>query len=254
MTSEDRLTRLLGAIKGLTPMQLERVDVFVRALTEPPVCTFTGDEFGKDFAYAFNDRLRFHHQTSVEPFTKDKFEYAMVATLNSLGRKAEKAPKGNPGHDLTVDGERWSLKTQADAGIKRGFLWISKFMELGKGQWVTDADLHALLKQFVNHLAAYDRIFSLRCFRTPLLPPLVEYEYELVEIPKALLMRAQTGVLYYVAKTKQSPKPAYCTVTEKGATLFRLYFDAGSERKLQVKDLDKSRCTVHATWKISVTL
>ena len=65
MTSGDPLARVLAAIRGLSPAQLERVDVFVRALTEPPVCTFAGHEFGKDFAYAFNDRLRFHHQTSV---------------------------------------------------------------------------------------------------------------------------------------------------------------------------------------------
>jgi len=252
--ADDPLAQLLASLKRLRPDQLERVEVFVRALTEPPVCTFVGKDFTKAFAHAFNDRLRFHHQTSAEPFTKDKSEYAMVAILNGLGRKAALAPKGNPGHDLTVDGERWSLKTQADAGIKRDSLWISKFMELGKGKWKTDADLAALRDQFLKHLTAYDRIFSLRCFRTPMLPPLVEYEYELVEIPKGLFLRAKTGVLQFVAKSKQDPKPAYCTVTDpKGNVLYRLYFDAGSERKLQVKALAKSACTVHATWKIGVT-
>lgn len=251
--ADDPLSQLLASLKGLRPDQLERVDVFVRALKEPPVCTFTDTDFTKDFAHEFNDRLRLHHQGSAEPFTKDKSEYAMVAILKRLGRKAELAPKGNPGHDLTVDGQRWSLKTQADASIKRDSLWISKFMELGKGKWDTYEDLVALRDQFLKHLTAYDRIFSLRCFRTPMLPPLVEYEYELVEIPKDLLLRAKDGDLKFTDKSKQNPRPAYCTVTDGDKVLYRLYFDAGSERKLQIKALDKSRCTVHATWKIGVT-
>ena len=48
--------------------------------------------------------------------------------------------------------------------------------------------------------------------------------------------------------SKQNPKPGYCYVEENGNTLFSLYFDGGGERKLQVKGLQKSLCTVHATW------
>lgn len=51
-------------------------------------------------------------------------------------------------------------------------------------------------------------------------------------------------------ESKQRPKPGYCTVVDKeGVVLFRLYFDGGTERKLQIKDLRKDRCIVHATWK-----
>ncbi|HEY8746494.1 MAG TPA: hypothetical protein VIM11_00870 [Tepidisphaeraceae bacterium] len=51
-------------------------------------------------------------------------------------------------------------------------------------------------------------------------------------------------------KTKQKDHPpAYCDVNDDaGVLLYQLYFDGGSERKLQVKSLLKSLCIVHATW------
>jgi hypothetical protein len=54
-----------------------------------------------------------------------------------------------------------------------------------------------------------------------------------------------------MVESKQSPKPGYCDVTEKGVLLFQLYFDAGGERKLQIKNLGKSNCIIHAYWKFN---
>jgi type II restriction enzyme len=48
--------------------------------------------------------MRVHHSFSAEPFSKDKFEYILVTVLKLAGRKADLAPKGNPGHDATMDG------------------------------------------------------------------------------------------------------------------------------------------------------
>jgi type II restriction enzyme len=76
------------------------------------------------------------------------------------------------------------------------------------------------------------------------------WRYELVEIPKSLLEKAAGGRLEMMHGSKQSPKPGYCHVTdETGRVMFQLYFDGGTERKLQIKKLDKSLCTVHAEWK-----
>jgi type II restriction enzyme len=237
--ADDTVTRLLDSLKLLRPDQLERVEAFVRALNEPPVCTFRGSGFATEsFAHRFADVLRFHHQFSAEPFTKDKFEHAMEGTLKQTGHKAELAPRGNPGHDLTADGERWSLKTQADRAIKSHTLHISKFMELGKGRWETEADLIGLREQFLGHMDSYDRIFSLRCFRTAMQDGTRQYQYELVEIPKALLLQAKAGQLKLMHDSPQNPKPGYCNVAgERGVLLFRLYFDGGTERKLQIRDL-----------------
>lgn len=75
------------------------------------------------------------------------------------------------------------------------------------------------------------------------------WRYELVEIPKALLQRAQNGTIAMNHASKQNPKPGYCQVHgEKQKLLFELYFDGGTERKLQIKHLRKDECVVIASW------
>lgn len=59
-----------------------------------------------------------------------------------------------------------------------------------------------------------------------------------VEIPKALLQEAEGGELEICRKTKQETRPGYCRVMDTDGNLkFELYFDAGSERKLQIWQL-----------------
>ncbi len=101
------------------------------------------------------------------------------------------------------------------------------------------------------HLDRSQRILTLRYFRVP--PdrnrPATQHEYELIEIPTALLREAATGVISMQHKSKQSPKPGYCRVYDpSGAEKFALYFDGGTERKLQVKALDTAHCRPIATW------
>ncbi len=205
--------------------------------------------FNPETLQNFGDAMRVHHSFSAEPFTKDKFEYVLVSVLKLSGQTAELAKKGNPGHDATINDLRVSLKTQADSGIKEDEIWMSKFMELGKGKWGSRIqDLEGLRDQFLEHLEHYERILSLRA-----LAKAPEWKYELVEIPKALLLMAREGTLEVMRKSTQSPKPGYCHVSDKkGNLLFDLYFDAGSERKLQIKKLKKSLCRVHATWEFII--
>lgn len=203
---------------------------------------------------AFGDLLVAHNEGSKIPLTKDKFEYAMVDALNNSGYEASKLPNGHPGEDIVVNGVPWSLKTQADRGIKQDRLHISKFMELGKGKWDTEADVVALRERMFTHMASYERIFSLRCF------PRIQsdegetiYNYELVEIPKKLLLSSRNFPIEIKINSRQVPKPAYCRVfNELGKEIYALYFDGGTERKLQVKNLAKSACVVHGTWQFSV--
>ena len=86
----------------------------------------------------FGDALRLHHAFSAEPFTKDKFEFLLWKTFTAGQVDAALAAKGNPGHDISIAGERFSLKTQADRSVKAERIWISKFMELGRGKWETE--------------------------------------------------------------------------------------------------------------------
>lgn len=208
----------------------------------------------ENFALSFADRLLSHHLGSEIPLTKDKFEYAIVRSLNESGMTSRKLPNGNPGADIIVSDQRWSLKTQANRDIKRDFIHISKFMELGKGAWQTESDIRDLQQRMFRHMNGYDRIFTLRCFRLKS-DGKTDYEYELVEIPKKLLLCSENFPVEIVNRSRQTPKPAYVHVFDsEGQKSFSLYFDGGTERKLQVKNLRKSLCIIHCQWKFTLGL
>lgn len=249
---EQRIRALCAAMQELTSGQVGWIETVVSRFQEPVIFSRLpeSDLVDNCFLQDFGDALRIHHSFSKEAFTKDKFEYALerVFRFCNGNAAAELAPKGNPGHDITILGNRFSLKTQADKNISAGYLHISKFHELGKGDWGDkDSDLIGLREQFFEHMRAYDRILSLRRLE----PKKTDYwHYELVEIPKTVLLKAANGRLEMKHDSKQFPKPGYCYVADQnGSTLFQLYFDGGTERKLQIKRLDKRLCIVHAEWK-----
>lgn len=250
---EEIIRELNELLKQMRPAQLMRLTSIARTLLAPvdawrdPDSNVIVDEH---FLAMFGTILQAHHATSAEPFTKDKFEHAMVAAYLDLNIPAALAPRGNPGHDISVRDVPWSLKTQADRSIKRGSLHISKFMELGRGQWIDEHDLAAMRDRMLKHMEAYERIFTLRYLSANKDVP--KHEYELVEIPKTLLQQSVDGRITMQHDSGQNPKPGYCTVTNsEGTVLFQLYFDGGTERKLQVKNLLASTCRVHATWRFN---
>lgn len=245
---EERLRRLCDALKGLTDGQTEWLKKVIEQFQKPFRFErkVNSDVISDCILQDFGDGLRIHHCFSSEAFSKDKFEYALERVVNFCGGKATLAPKGNPGHDITINGIMFSLKTQADKNLKIDRLHISKFMELGKGNWSDEKDLAGLRDQFFHHMRSYDRILSLR--RLPNSRNNLRL-YELVEIPKALLEEAKNGALSMMQTSKQTPKPGYCRVNDSsGNEKFQLYFDGGTERKLQIRNLDKSLCIVHAEW------
>lgn len=127
-------------------------------------------------------------------------------------------------------------------------------MELGKGEWSNKLkQLKGLKDQFLNHLSHYDRVLVLRNIGKPL-PANPYWKYELVEIPKSLLSEVSNGKYEMTTDSIQMPKPGYCRVIDnKTKSLkFELYFDGGTERKLQINKIDKKYCTVHATWEFVI--
>lgn len=249
MTDVDRIRYIVDTLPQLSAFQLDSIKRIIQQLQRPKefVRNPLSDLITDDVLEDFGDALRIHHVFSAEALSKDRFEYAIERVLQGRKIEAKRAPKGNPGHDITIKGVPVSLKTQADRAIKANTIHISKFMEMGKGIWTDKVDeLRGLLDRFFEHMKRYERIFTLRRLKDP-----THELYELVEIPKALLARARNGDLRIVAKSTQNPKPGYCTVSDKEGVAFQLYFDGGTERKLQVKDLRKNLCTVHATWRFS---
>ena len=252
MNRENRVEKLLQAIPDLSDFGLKLIGDIVTVFQQPKDfsrhanSTIVTDRVLDDFG----DVLRMHHCLSREPFSKDKFEYALEKVLNGAGIEPELAPRGQPGFDIRILSDQFSLKTEAAKNIKVDTIYISKFMELGGGEWSSNPeDLEGLRGQFLQNLTTIDRILVLRASEKE--GP--KYRYELVEIPKALLKKAEFGRLEMKLKSKQDPKPGYCRVEEDGELQFSLYFDGGGERKLQIKSLRKSLCTVRASWKFEIT-
>lgn len=247
---ERNIEELVAKIPTLTDSQLYWLQKVISVFDSPHEFTIESNGlFDKTTLNNFGDALRIHHSFSVEAFSKDKFEYVLDKVLSMSGRKSSLANKGNRGHDLSIDGIPISLKTQADKGVNENKIWISKFMELGSGQWGDNPDdLIGLRNEFLHHMRNYEKIFTLRTLsREP------NWHYELVEIPKSLLELASDGTLEMKLESRQFPKPGYCYVRDReGNQLFQLYFDGGGERKLQIKHLLKKNCIVHANWKFTI--
>lgn len=194
------------------------------------------------------DKLISHHANSNSSLSKDKFEYALDEAMNSSGAISELATsKTNRGHDITINGVPFALKTEAAKAIKENVIHVSKWMELGKGAW----ELEKLRNSFLGHLENYERILTLRFLsRDP-----AHIKYELVEIPKSLLLESRSCEFEVKEDSRQDIKPGYGYVRDaQGNLKYSLYFDGGSERKLQIKSLSKSHCIVHATWEFGSAL
>jgi hypothetical protein len=180
---EERITRLIREISTLSDNQLSSLEPVIQQLSNPFLDKFkspSSDLVDQCVLDYFGDAIRIHHCFSKGPFTKDKFEFALEDALIHGGRKAKLAPPGIPGYDLVLDEKKYSLKTEAEKSIRQDLIHVSKQMELGKGEW----NLELLRNQFLDNLSKTDRIFTLRC-----LSRFYPYEYyELVEIPKSLLL------------------------------------------------------------------
>ena len=248
--SRQSLSELL---KQLSATQQELVRGVVERLLLPvqTVHHSTHPPFTAELVRVLAESLQLHHTLSARPLSKENFEFVLIKAAQLSGQPSIHGPRGLAKHDVEINQEKYSLKTQADANIKRNVLHISKFMELGKGDWSNLASLEGQRDRFLKHLEGYDRICTLRYFRNPSnrAMPAISHEYELVDIPKKLFLEAVDGIITMQQNSKQTPKPGYCRVYDSaGLVKYALYFDGGSERKLQIKVLNKSLCTVIATW------
>ncbi len=235
---------LLEALGRLTPAQQQWVKSAVYAFGA--ACTFwrasDSDVVTDAVLASLGDRLLSHHAGSRQALSKDRFEFAFESVLNASGIPAQLVKsRTNRGHDIDIRGVPVSLKTEAAATIKDDTIHVSKWMELGRGEW----KLPLLRDLFLEHMQSYARIFTLRRLKDEG----ATIRYELVEIPKALLLEAANCELEVCTNSRQNPQPGYGYVRDAAGQLkYALYFDGGTERKLQIKHLRKDLCKVHATW------
>ncbi len=242
--SEQEVGEIVEALRRLTPAQREWIKSAIRAFGA--TCQFErapdSDVVTDAVLASLGDRLLSHHAGSRQALSKDQFEFAFEAALNVAGISAQLVKsRTNRGHDITIRDIPFSLKTEAAANIKDESVHVSKWMELGRGEW----KLPLLRDLFLEHMQSYDRIFTFRRLKDIN----TKIRYELVEIPKVLLLEAANCELVVCIDSKQNPQPGYGYVRDTDGQLkYSLYFDGGTERKLQIKHLRKNFCKVHATW------
>ena len=151
---KTRLARLFASIEALPETHVAWIEDVIAQLSRPydfarlPASDIVTDCVLRDLG----DTLRIHHALSREAVSKDKFEYALERVLTNCGIAAKLAPRGNPGHDITIADVPVSLKTQANSSIRDDQIWISKFMELGRGDWVDASHLSGLRQRFFDHM------------------------------------------------------------------------------------------------------
>lgn len=250
MLSDLERREFLDAFEAMTPFQRKWVLSTMHAFKVDS--TFLrhpeSDIVSEAVLDLLGNRLLSHHAGSRQALTKDRFEFAFEAALVEAGVSAELAKsRVHNGADIWIGRVPFSLKTEAAAAIKSDILHISKWMELGRGEW----DLEKLRDRFLEHLEGYARILTLRRLRQDA----KETMYELVEIPKSLLLEAACCRFEVCTNSRQTPQPGYGHVeTAEGVRKFSLYFDGGTERKLQIRGLQKSLCQVHATWRFGKSI
>lgn len=242
--SEKEIHEIVCKLRNLTSAQQNLIKSIVYSFEAPHYFNRAPDSdiITESVLESFGDRLMSYHVSSRQALSKDRFEFAFESALNTSGIMAQLAEsRTNRGHDITILGTPVSLKTEAASNIKDDLIHISKWMELGRGEW----ELSRLLILFIEHMKNYDRIFTLRRLKNDG----NNIRYELVEIPKSLLLEAANCELESRTESRQNPKPGYGYVRDaEGNLKYALYFDGGTERKLQIKHLKKNLCKVHATW------
>ncbi|NYT66843.1 restriction endonuclease [Alcaligenaceae bacterium] len=245
--SRKEINELIKALNLLSPSQQKWVKSAIHAFDSS--CQFNrapeSDVVTDAVLTSLGDRLLSHHAGSHQALSKDRFEFAFEAALNAADTPAQLVKsRTNRGHDINIRGVPVSLKTEAAANIKDESIHVSKWMELGRGDW----KLPLLRDLFLEHMQSYERIFifrRLKNFNNKI-------RYELVEIPKSLMLESTNCELEVRTNSRQDPQPGYGYIRDQnGALKYSLYFDGGTERKLQIKHLRKDLCKVHAP---SVTL
>jgi hypothetical protein len=235
---------LYAVVHGLDDQQIGQLLRVARALALPFAETIGPNStvVTGPFAAEFRSRLQAHHATHNTPMDRLSFEAAFLAASDAAGRPTDEAPSRTTRFfDATVGGEQTSLKTEAAKAMKAGQLHVSK---LSEAAWIQDMRAGrkrrertlAFLDEF---LAAVDRIFVLRFYRSDRVP-----HYELVEIPTAHfeLVRSAPAAQF----NRDAPR---IPIFDEEGPIMEFCLDR-SDSKITVRKIEKSRCIVHGDWRL----
>ena len=249
--AEERtaLRELIQVATRLDPVQVELLTEVARVMmrqveeTVNPASDFATPRFTANF----RNRLLIHHATNEVKLTKKAFEYAFKGASEADGKSGRVTASDTfSGVDVTVNGTKFSLKTEASKDIRPAQITISKFTE---ARWIQQyATLEDLAREAANripaHLRHYDRMLVLRARELPASRLL----YEVVEVPLDLLRRtAALTAADFSSRTAQGGSSARVSVDGKPAFTLRL---DGSDGKITIAGLQIAFCIRHVSWLI----
>jgi hypothetical protein len=197
------------------------------------------------FVSEFRARLQAHHATHTTPMDRLGFENAFLSACRSAGLDAIEAPSRTTRfYDATIAGERFALKTEGSKAMKSDRLHISKLSEAAWIQDMRSARMRydktmAFIDEF---LSAVDRMFVLRFYRASPTP-----HYELVEIPIVYFERVKD--LDVADFDSDAPR---VSISDSKGYLMEFRVDR-SDSKITIGKIEKSRCVVHAEWRLAQT-
>ena len=247
--AEERaaLRELIAVATRLDPIQVELLTEVARTMMRQVEETVNPDsDFATPrFTTNFRNRLLIHHATNEARLSKKAFEYAFRGACAADGKAGTITVSDTfSGVDVTIEGVKFSLKTEASKDIRADRITISKFTE---ARWIQQfSTLEDLAREAARripfHLSQYDRILVLRArdvSATRLL-------YEIVEIPRDVLGHVATlSSTDFSPRTAQGGSSAKVTINTRPAYTLRL---DGSDGKITISGLQMGFCIRHVSW------
>lgn len=245
-TSNAERLELLRLVGGFADAQVRQLRNVALAMNRPIAFTPNGQStlVVGGFEAEFRARLQAHHGTHTSGMDRLAFESALLAACERAGFAVAPAPTRTTRFwDLTIDGDRTSVKTTQAKGLKPDVIEVSK---LSEAAWIQDVRnardrRRKTLELFTDFSEAVKRWYVLRIFETD-----TAWEYELVEIPVAIF-GAPIQALKVDDFDSDGPRIAVKDPATT-QTLFRLVLDR-SDAKITIQRLPKATCTVHGNWK-----
>ncbi len=243
---------------ALTKAEWAHLEPIVRWLrvqldVELPPCDQSSPErftMTRELADAFGYQLRIFHAMhgDHEALSKKAFEYALDSAATSAGFRSSISDSATtPGADIMINGQGFSIKTEAGRSISKQVVFLTKLME---SAWTKNLSsippfVEGIRANVLPRLLQPDRTLVWRC-HSRLTGPERRAEYELLEIPKhyweaMATVREEDFTPLTAAGSTSAP------IRIGGKPIYTVSFD-GSDQKVQIRNLQVASCSFLGRW------
>jgi len=197
--------------------------------------------FSKDLITAIKTLIYQHH--TVYPHLPPQgiyFESLVERAFRITGKPftpIEPSTPNLPAHDLMIEGQRISIKTETGAGTKKDRISITKVCTTEKDPW----EAESLRKHVLIHLRRYDHLLMLRAVWEGSV-----IHYQAIDIPLTILRKIDKIVLTQVGK-RAGRRSIGGDAIIHDQIAFHVHFD-GADGKCQIRGLRIDFCKMLAEW------